>query len=98
LTKTTVSFFPENLIITLVIEKNDNCFAKNCQQSQKIVIITSTPVLKIKVVYIKSGQHVGGGSQFVCRKRHGSSGKSSKQVDHLVNPVFSIQNRVFSTG
>jgi hypothetical protein len=31
------------LIITLVFEKNANFFAKNCQKSQKIVIITSTP-------------------------------------------------------
>jgi hypothetical protein len=31
------------LIITLVIEKNANFFAKNWQKSQKIVIITSTP-------------------------------------------------------
>jgi hypothetical protein len=30
------------LIITLVFEKNANFFAKNCQKSQKIVIITST--------------------------------------------------------
>jgi hypothetical protein len=33
----------ENLIITLVFEKNANFFAENCQKSQKIVIITSTP-------------------------------------------------------
>jgi hypothetical protein len=33
----------KNLIITLVFEKNANFFAKNCQKSQKIVIITSTP-------------------------------------------------------
>jgi hypothetical protein len=32
------------LIITLVFEKNANFFAENCQKSQKIVIITSTPV------------------------------------------------------
>jgi hypothetical protein len=31
------------LIITLVFEKSANFFAKNCQKSQKIVIITSTP-------------------------------------------------------
>jgi hypothetical protein len=31
------------LIITLVFEKNANYFAENCQKSQKIVIITSTP-------------------------------------------------------
>jgi Ni,Fe-hydrogenase III small subunit len=31
------------LMITLVYEKNANFFAKNCQKSQKIVIITSTP-------------------------------------------------------
>jgi hypothetical protein len=31
------------LIITLVFEKNANCFAENCGKSQKIVIITSTP-------------------------------------------------------
>jgi hypothetical protein len=29
------------MIITLVFEKNANFFAKNCQKSQKIVIITS---------------------------------------------------------
>jgi hypothetical protein len=31
------------MIITLVFEKNANFFAENCQKSQKIVIITSTP-------------------------------------------------------
>jgi hypothetical protein len=31
------------LVITLVFEKNANFFAENCQKSQKIVIITSTP-------------------------------------------------------
>jgi hypothetical protein len=31
------------LIITSVCEKNANFFAENCQKSQKIVIITSTP-------------------------------------------------------
>jgi hypothetical protein len=31
------------LIITLVFEKNANFFAKKCQKSQKIVIITSVP-------------------------------------------------------
>jgi hypothetical protein len=36
------------LIITLVFEKNANFFAQNCQKSQKIVIITSTPVYNIK--------------------------------------------------
>jgi hypothetical protein len=34
----------KNLIITLVFEKNVNFFAENSQKSQKIVIITSTPV------------------------------------------------------
>jgi hypothetical protein len=33
----------QNFIITLVFEKNANFFAENCQKSQKIVIITSTP-------------------------------------------------------
>jgi hypothetical protein len=43
-------FFTQNkaklckkLIITLVFEKNSNFFAENCQKSQKIVTITSTP-------------------------------------------------------
>jgi hypothetical protein len=31
------------LITTLSFEKNDNFFAENCQKSQKIVIIPSTP-------------------------------------------------------
>jgi hypothetical protein len=31
------------LIITLVFEKSSNFFAENCQKSQKIVTITSTP-------------------------------------------------------
>jgi hypothetical protein len=31
------------LILTLVFEKNANFFADNCQKSQKIMIITSTP-------------------------------------------------------
>jgi hypothetical protein len=33
----------KTLIITLVLENNANFSAKNCQKSQKIVIITSTP-------------------------------------------------------
>jgi hypothetical protein len=33
------------VIITLFFEKNANFFAENCQKSQKIVIITSTPGL-----------------------------------------------------
>jgi hypothetical protein len=32
------------MIITLVLEKNANFCAENCRKSQKIVIITSTPV------------------------------------------------------
>jgi hypothetical protein len=32
------------LIITSVFDKNANFFAENCRKSQKIVIITSTPV------------------------------------------------------
>jgi hypothetical protein len=36
------------LIITLVFEKNANFFAENCQKSQKIVIITSTPGMNNK--------------------------------------------------
>jgi hypothetical protein len=36
----------KNLIMTFVFEKNAIFFAKNCQKSQKIVIITSTPSLK----------------------------------------------------
>jgi hypothetical protein len=35
-------------IITLFFEKNANFFAKNCQKSQKIVIITSTPGANIQ--------------------------------------------------
>jgi hypothetical protein len=31
------------LIIALVFDKNASLFAENCQKSQKIVIITSTP-------------------------------------------------------
>jgi hypothetical protein len=31
------------LIITLIFEKHANFFAENCQKSEKIVIITSTP-------------------------------------------------------
>jgi predicted dinucleotide-binding enzyme len=34
------------LIITLVFDKNANFFAENCQKSQKIVIVTSTPDAK----------------------------------------------------
>jgi hypothetical protein len=33
----------KNWILTLVFEKNAIFFAENCQKSQKIVIITSTP-------------------------------------------------------
>jgi hypothetical protein len=35
------------LIITLVFQKNANFFAENCRKSPKIVIITSTPDLRI---------------------------------------------------
>jgi hypothetical protein len=33
----------------LVFEKNANFFAENCQKSQKIVIITSTPVRRFLI-------------------------------------------------
>jgi hypothetical protein len=36
-------YFCKHLIITLVFEKNANCFRRNWQKSLKIVIITSTP-------------------------------------------------------
>jgi hypothetical protein len=39
----TTDSFCENLVITLVFEKNANFFAENWQKSQKILIITSTP-------------------------------------------------------
>jgi hypothetical protein len=42
LTKNKAKFW-KNLIITLVFGKNANFFAENCPNSQKIVIITSTP-------------------------------------------------------
>jgi flagellar biogenesis protein FliO len=35
--------FAKIVILALVFEKNANIFAENCQKSQKIVIITSTP-------------------------------------------------------
>jgi hypothetical protein len=45
-----IGFFAQNLaklyktlIITLVLEKNANFLAENCQKPQKIVIITSVP-------------------------------------------------------
>jgi hypothetical protein len=41
------------LSITLVFEKNANFFAENCQKSQKIVIITSTPACCSKI-FLKS--------------------------------------------
>jgi hypothetical protein len=39
-------FFCENLIITSFFEENANFFAENWRKSQKVVTITSTPVLK----------------------------------------------------
>jgi hypothetical protein len=45
------------LIMTLVFEKKANFFAENCQKSQKIVIITSTPdefVKKSPEMYLHS--------------------------------------------
>jgi hypothetical protein len=33
----------DHTYVTLVFDKNANFFAENCQKSQKIVIITSTP-------------------------------------------------------
>jgi hypothetical protein len=51
-------FLPQNkaklfkiLIITLVLEKNANFFAENCQKSQKIVIINSTPDVMIFEIF-----------------------------------------------
>jgi hypothetical protein len=41
--------FCKILIITLVFEKNANFFAENCQKSQKIVIITSTPGANVMI-------------------------------------------------
>jgi hypothetical protein len=40
----------KNNIIILVFVKNTNYFAENCQKSQKIVIITSTPGPKPTIV------------------------------------------------
>jgi hypothetical protein len=37
------------MIIALVFEKNANFFVENCQKSQKIVIITSTPGLSLEL-------------------------------------------------
>jgi hypothetical protein len=40
----------KHLIVSLVFEKNANCFAENCRKSQKILIITSTPGIGSVVV------------------------------------------------
>jgi hypothetical protein len=55
-----LAFFTQNkaklckiLIITLVFEKNANCFAENWQKSQKIVIIASTPGFSAKSPFYK---------------------------------------------
>jgi hypothetical protein len=40
----TTASFCKNVIIILVLEKNDNFFAENGRKLHKIVIITSTPV------------------------------------------------------
>jgi hypothetical protein len=37
--------YAKNLIITFFFEKNANFFTENCQKSQKIVIMASTPGL-----------------------------------------------------
>jgi hypothetical protein len=42
----------EILIITLVFEKNANFFAENFRKSPKIVIITSTPDLRIVRIFV----------------------------------------------
>jgi Na+-translocating ferredoxin:NAD+ oxidoreductase RnfG subunit len=42
--------FCKNLIIKLFFEKNANFFDQNWQKSQKILIITSTPGLGLKIV------------------------------------------------
>jgi hypothetical protein len=39
----------------LVFEKNANFFAENCQKSQKIVIITSTPG-GVRSIWSKAGK------------------------------------------
>jgi hypothetical protein len=44
----------EDLIVTLVFEKNAIFFAKNWEKSQKIVIVTSTPG-----VYFGQGDQIG---------------------------------------
>jgi hypothetical protein len=46
------------MIITLVFEKNANFFAENCQKSQKIVIITSTPGLP-NAIFALQKSHFG---------------------------------------
>jgi hypothetical protein len=44
----TAASFCKNLTIALVFEKNANCFAENWQKSQKVVIISSTPLFTDK--------------------------------------------------
>jgi hypothetical protein len=48
----------KNFFITLVFEKNANYFAENCQKSQKIVIITSTPVYFFRICFVKYVQDI----------------------------------------
>jgi hypothetical protein len=43
--------YAKKLIITLVFEKKANFFKENCRKSQKIVIITSTPRIKVEILW-----------------------------------------------
>jgi hypothetical protein len=44
----------KKFIITLIFEKNANFFTENCRKSQKIVIITSSPDLRVHAVNLKT--------------------------------------------
>jgi hypothetical protein len=57
--------FAKKLTITLVFEKNANCFAENWQKSQKIMIITSAPGCR----HLKTASHCSGRSGSRRRER-----------------------------
>jgi hypothetical protein len=53
------------LIITLVFKKNANFFAENCQKSQKIMIITSTPAHQ----NLEKPDRFKYNKKYLCRKK-----------------------------
>jgi hypothetical protein len=77
LTQNNVIFL--NLIITF--EKNVNFFAENCQKSQKIVIITSTPGHSV----LDSSNQIDEGRNRGCQIVLGTTYQNGKNIPNVHN-------------